>query len=157
MSPQAQTSSPTTLVVKRTFHASRERIFRAWTAAPELSAWFAPSDDFMIAAESHCQVGGDYRIEMRHLSGAIHIVTGTYRVVEPPARLVYTWRWDGKPDGIDTLVTVEFRAKEELTEVTLTHELLPSDEERAKHEHGWNGCLDSLTRFIDTGKASAEA
>jgi len=32
-----------------------------------------------------------------------------YRVVEPPKRLVYTWRWENEPDAPETLVTVEFR------------------------------------------------
>lgn len=154
MAAQAQTSSPTTLVIKRTFNAPRERVFRAWTSAPELASWFAPSDDFMIAADTDIQVGGTYRIEMRHVSGAIHTVVGTYRDIDAPSKLVYTWRWDGAPDRVDTLVTVEFRSKGDATEITLTHEMLPSDEERTKHEHGWNGCLDRLTRFIDTGNAA---
>ena len=152
MSAQAQTSSPVALVVKRTFKAPRERIFRAWTSAPELSAWFAPSDDFMIAADTDLQVGGSYRIEMRHVSGQVHIVRGSYREIDAPNKLVYTWRWEGAPT--DTLVTVEFRPKGDATEITLTHEMLPSDEERAKHEQGWNGCMARLARFLDTGNAS---
>jgi len=34
---------------------------------------------------------------------------GVYRVVEPPKRLVYTWRWENEPDAPEPLVTVEFR------------------------------------------------
>lgn len=152
MSAQAQTSSPATLVIKRTFKAPRERVFRAWTDAPELSAWFAPSDDFMIAADTDLHVGGEYRIEMRHVSGAIHIVRGSYREIDAPNKLVYTWRWEGA--AADTLVTVEFRGRGDSTEITLTHAMLPNDEERTKHAQGWNGCVARLERYLDTGNAS---
>src|SRR4051794_17899345 len=134
--PQTQTSSPTStatqppVVIKRTFHAPRERVFRAWTDAPELAAWFAPSDDFMIAASSDLQIGGGYRISMTHVSGAVHTVTGTYREIKTPEKLVYTWQWETNPDPVETLVTIDFRAQGDSTEVTLTHELLPSEESR---------------------------
>ena len=155
MSATAQTSAPT-LVVKRTFKAPRERVFRAWTSAPELASWFAPSDDFMIDAVADCHTGGDYRIEMRHVSGQVHTVRGTYREVNPPSKLVYTWRWDGAPEAVDTLVTVEFRNQEGAAEITLTHEMLPDQESRGKHEDGWKGCMTRLARFMDTGNARAQ-
>jgi hypothetical protein len=41
-------------------------------------------------------------------------------------------------------VSVEFIERGAATEVVLRHEGLPSDEERAKHEHGWTGCVDKL-------------
>jgi len=36
--------------------------------------------------------------------GAEHQLIGVYRVVEPPKRLVYTWRWKNEPDAPETLV-----------------------------------------------------
>ena len=50
------------------------------------------------------------------------IVGGTYREVEPPLRLVYTWRWETGPaaDGSESLVTVEIEAREGRTESVLT-------------------------------------
>jgi uncharacterized protein YndB with AHSA1/START domain len=108
----------------------------------------------MIAASSDLQIGGGYRISMTHVNGAVHTVTGTYREIKTPEKLVYTWQWETNPDPVETLVTIDFRAQGDSTEVTLTHELLPSEESRAKHTEGWNGCFDRLARFIDTGSGS---
>jgi uncharacterized protein YndB with AHSA1/START domain len=70
-------------------------------------------------------------------------VSGVYREVDPPKKVVYTWTWEGGP-VTETLVSVEFIERGAATEVVLRHEGLPSDEERAKHEHGWTGCVDKL-------------
>ena len=42
---KAQTSPETTLQLKRTFAAPRDRVFRAWTDAHILAQWFAPSPE----------------------------------------------------------------------------------------------------------------
>jgi uncharacterized protein YndB with AHSA1/START domain len=45
------------------------------------------------------------------------------------------------------VVTLEFHERGKQTEVVLTHENFASAESRDRHEHGWNGCLDSLVKF----------
>jgi hypothetical protein len=35
------------------------------------------------------------------------------------------------------------------TEIQLTHENLPNVEQRDKHEHGWNGCIQQLANFLN--------
>ena len=46
----------------------------------------------------------------------------------------------------DILVTIEFYQVVDC--VLLTHEHLLNAEQRDKHEHGWNGCINQLTKFI---------
>jgi len=94
-------------------------------------------------AEVDLRVGGKYRIEMHAPDGATHIVSGEYREVAPPKRLVYTWGWE---DGTvkDSVVTVEFQERGKSTEVILRHERLPSAESRARHTEGWIGCMDKF-------------
>jgi uncharacterized protein YndB with AHSA1/START domain len=147
---KAQQSSPeTTLQMKRTFAAPRQRVFRAWTDAAELARWFAPSADYSaVVPELDLRVGGKYRIEMHHKGGNVHRLGGTYREILPPEKVVFTWRWDGDTRPEDSLVTIEFRDLGNSTEVILTHEQLPSVEERDKHAHGWTGCLEQLGKFL---------
>ena len=76
-----------------------------------------------------------------------HLI-GVYRVVEPPKKLVYTWRWESEPDAPETLVTVEFLDRGGATDLVLTHELFPNEAAKGKHEHGWTGCLDKLARVV---------
>jgi len=81
-------------------------------------------------------------------SNAAHPLVGEFLQVKPEEKLVYTWLWE---DGISpgtTRVTVEFYDHGSSTEVILTHELFPNEEERQKHSHGWNACFDHLERYL---------
>ena len=135
------------LRVRRTFQAPRERVFRAWTSAEELKRWHAPPLHTTSLAEVDPRVGGRYRIHMLAPDGAEHRVTGVYREIDPPKKLVFTWTWEGSAMG-DTLVTVEFLDRGATTELILTHELFPSEDARDQHEAGWNGVLDRLAQAL---------
>ena len=139
----ASPSLDTTLEIKRTFQASREKVFQAWTDPEKLNRWFAPSDDYEVSAECDPRPGGNYRVQMTHKDGNIHTVVGEYREVNPPEKLVFTWSWeDGGVQG--SLVTVDLQDLGESTEVTLTHSGFPSAEWRDKHNEGWSGALSRL-------------
>ena len=149
MATREQQRSTVTLRLRRTFRAPRERVFRAWTTPEEMKQWKAPGPMSTPVAEVDLRPGGKYRIHMQAPDGALHRLAGVYRVVEPPKRLVYTWRWEQEPDAPETLVTVEFRELGDATELILTHELFPSDEVRSKHESGWTACFEKLTRLVE--------
>jgi uncharacterized protein YndB with AHSA1/START domain len=147
-SPQSAATLQNSLVVSRTVQASRERVFSAWTEAAELARWFAPSADFTVVPTVDLRVGGDYRIEMQRNDGTSFTVFGTYREIVAPEKLTYTWQWEADPTASQTLVEIEFRSLGESTEVTLTHQFLPSEIERDKHSHGWDGCLNRLASLF---------
>jgi uncharacterized protein YndB with AHSA1/START domain len=145
-----QRSPETTLKVRRTFQAPRERVFRAWTDPVELGRWFAPSDEYStVVPVLELEVGGKYCVEMHHQGGNVHRVSGTYREIKPPEKIAFTWRWEHDPEVEESLVTIEFRDLGPSTEILLTHEHLPSTEQRDKHEHGWNGCIDQLANYLN--------
>jgi len=63
-----QVSTQPALQVKRTFQASRERVFRAWTDAKELARWFAPPSDYStVVPELDLRVGGN-SVSYTHLT-----------------------------------------------------------------------------------------
>jgi glutathione S-transferase len=137
-----------TLEIRRTLAAPRERVFDAWTRAEELRKWFAPGPLTTAVAESDLRVGGHYRITMRGPDGKEHTVRGVYQIVDPPRRLVYTWKWDDKPSAGESTVTVEFNDQGGSTEVVLRHDGLPNEKEVADHNHGWLGCLEKLEKAV---------
>lgn len=143
-----QEPSNITLEVRRTFAATRERVFRAWTTPEELRRWHAPPPLETPVAEVDLRVGGAYRVHMRAPDGAEYRVTGVYREVDPPTRLVYTWRWDTDPPSAETLVTVTFVDRGAQTEVVLRHERFPTTDARTRHEQGWHGCLGKLGQVL---------
>jgi len=146
---ETQTSPTTTLTLTRTFAAPRERVFRAWTDPKEMALWFAPSPDHsMVIAEYDFQVGGKYRFEVQHKSGNGRRIFGTYREIIPPEKLVFTWSWGEDAGAHVSVVTIEFRDLGKSTEITLTHEGLPSVEERDSHNQGWSGVFDQFANYL---------
>ena len=76
-------------------------------------------------------------------------MSGVYREIDPPRKLIYTWQWESIPGFPETLVTVEFRPRANGgTDVVLTHEGLPDENARTRHEHGWVLSLDKLSNLV---------
>jgi uncharacterized protein YndB with AHSA1/START domain len=140
----------TTLRLERTYRAPREAVFKAWTEAKALSRWWGPTDEYTsIVHAVDPRVGGKYRIEMRHVSGGVSIVGGVYRVVEAPSKLVFTFRWEeDKSEAEDTVVTAEFHARGDVTDLVVTHERFVNAEQRDLHLQGWTGTLDRLAKAL---------
>ncbi len=152
MTTERTTSLPT-LRLERTLAAPRERVFRAWTDAAEVSRWFAPTDQHTTGVvELEARVGGRYRIEMHAPNGNVHTVVGVFREVRPPRRLAFTWTWEGKDMG-ETLVTLDFQDLGGSTRLVLTHELFTSQALRDDHGKGWDGCLRRLATLVAASRA----
>lgn len=135
----------TVLTLRRTFQASRKRVFEAWTQPEAMSRWMAPSDAYEVKVpEADIRVGGRYRLEMHHPDSGVHRAAGTYKEVSPYEKLVFTWEWDGTDDIGETLVSVELLEAGEGTELVLTHERFPDAHAREQHAMGWEGCLSRL-------------
>jgi uncharacterized protein YndB with AHSA1/START domain len=92
------------------------------------------------------RVGGAYRIGNLLPDGKVLWISGTFEVVEPPRRLVYTWEIERDAFCSRELsrVTVRFEPLEIGTEVIVVHERIESEETRADHEKGWKACLENL-------------
>ena len=138
-----RTAAVPTLEVRRTIRAPRQKVFDAWTKAEELKKWHAPGPMHASLVEIDLRVGGRYRIVMTEPDGRDHGVSGVYREIDPPRKVVYTWSHEGDHVIKDTLVTLEFIDRGESTEVVLTH-AIADDKERASHAKGWTSILDKL-------------
>jgi uncharacterized protein YndB with AHSA1/START domain len=135
------------LIARRTIRASAERIFEAWTRPEHLLAWWGPRPVKCSGAQVDLRVGGRYRIDNAVPDGTTVVIEGEFREVEPPRKLVYTWRM-GSAMPESSLVTVRFEPRGDSTEVIVVHEQVPNEAVRRSHEEGWNGCLDGLEAFF---------
>jgi uncharacterized protein YndB with AHSA1/START domain len=144
--------SPTAVQVRRTFAAPRAQVFQAWIDPQIMSKWFArgPGMPPVKVVEADARVGGRYRVDtVCPPDNKVNQMTGTYRELDPPARLVFTWWWEGA-DFETSQVTVEFKELGPAsTEVILTHELLP-EHQREEHRKGWIGCFDLLEKALES-------
>jgi uncharacterized protein YndB with AHSA1/START domain len=161
--PKSPPSDWTVLQVRRTFAASRERVFQAWTDPELLRQWLTGPRGSSPHAEVDARVGGEFRISMTSRvgdlfallpgqTGVVHMV-GHYLEISPPERLVFTLGWEEfptihlEPDA--TTVTVEFNEQGDETEVVLTHERQPNRRIRAFHSYGWKGSLRKLGVLLE--------
>ncbi len=149
MTDQRTTSAPS-LVLRRVYDATPERLFAAWTSPKEAAVFMGPGNVKATDVEMDPRVGGSYRIVMVLEDGSRMPVRGIYREVVEPTRLSMTWRWeeDDTKDERDTLLTVEFLARGDKTELVLTHDGFASAESRDNHEHGWTAITEHLAAVL---------
>ena len=96
--------------------------------------------------EIDLRIGGDYLIHWDRTASGPKRLRGTYREIDRPRRLVFTWRWDGSED--DTVVAMDFIPRAGKTEVSLRHSGFTSIGDRDEHDVGWGFCFRSSTRLF---------
>jgi uncharacterized protein YndB with AHSA1/START domain len=125
--------------------ATREVVFEAWTDPQGLSEWMCPGDTFAVEATLDLRVGGSYRIVMKSKTRD-YVHTGVYQVVEPPSKLVFTWTRE--EDEAPTLVTVEFVAHGDESELVLTHERFHDAEVMKRYQGGWGQIAEKFATYL---------
>lgn len=139
--------APLTAAYDRAIDATPERIFHAWTDPEELKGWFGPGGFKTIEAEIDLRVGGRYRLVMRTPDGQLLAITGTYRAIEPPRRLVYTWIWEHAPAEV-MVVTVDLEPLGPTrTRILVAHAQIV-DGELGRYEGGWREGMERLDRLL---------
>lgn len=140
--------------ITRQFPLPPSEVFRLWTRPAHVKRWLHPSPEWSTpVVEIDLRAGGAYRLGFSDPEQAeLSFVVGRFLEIAENRRLVYTWGWE-PPDphaGVATIVTVEFAAIEEGSTVTVTHERLPSDEVRTRHDEGWRGALENLRLLVES-------
>ena len=145
------------VVLTRLIDAPRDHVFRAWTDPDQLRRWWGPGAFSCPEAEVDLRPGGSYRLVMAPTEGEPFVLGGTYREVDPPSRLVYTWRWETGPaaDGSESLVTVEFFEHGAATKLILTHTEFPASHGPAPYAMGWEGGLEKFEALLAGGVRDA--
>jgi uncharacterized protein YndB with AHSA1/START domain len=147
-----QASEVAAFRMERTFAATPEEVFDAWTNPLVLERWWAAAPTWSSpGCDVDLRVGGHYTLRMLGDDGELHVVAGEYREVTRPSRLVFTWCWQdegGPHPGHVSLVAIDFHGEGERTTVVLEHSGLPSQQSREGHGEGWNACFDSLSRRV---------
>ena len=138
-----------TVRLNQLFTAPREKVFHAWTDPKELKKWWGREGYTTPVVEIDLREGGNYHFEMHTPEGKILHLTGSYIEVRRPERLAMTWSWEGlvRDDGSIALVTVEFVARGNQTEIVLTHERLPATSIEG-HTAGWTGGFKRLAEYL---------
>lgn len=148
MSINEQVQDDQVLRIERLIPASPERLFELWSEPSELVKWWGPDGFDVPASALDVRPGGYWRTTMRSPQGDLHTVSGVYRTIDKPRRLVFTWGWDDDTGlrGHETEVTVTFEPAPGGTRMVLLQQAFENKDQRDRHNQGWSSSFDCLAR-----------
>jgi len=119
---QVSTPSDREIAITRVFDAPRKMVFDAFTKPELIKRWLLGPDGWtMPVCEVDLRVGGRYRYVWRkNDTGHEMGVSGEFREVTPPDRVVHTERFDEAWYEGEALITTAFVEKGGKTTVTMT-------------------------------------
>ncbi len=115
-----------------------ETVYTAWVSSDTV---IPPATSMDVLPE----VGGHYRLmmQMADFSGKNE---GKFLLVQPNARVTYTWEWNN--DGEVSTIDVRFKATREGTHIDLVHNGFSSAESVTNHDAGWDSYLEGFTKHL---------
>lgn len=141
--------------VSRTFEASLELLWKAWTEPEHFKNWYGPKGFTVPTCEIDLSVGGRHLWSMLSPDGREMFYTGIYKEVLPMERLVFTdsmsdaegnilGMGEGMPESMG--VTVTFIHEAGKTTVTVSHAGYGPNADYAAM--GWEQAFDKLTEVL---------
>lgn len=133
-----------------------ERVFTALTTQ-EVTAWWGDDGTYRTTdLVADLRVGGKWKASGLGVDGHAFSVEGEYLVVEPPRKIVQTWRpdWDG---GRATTLTYLLTPTEAGTLLTVRHEGFAQDQAESCRSHagGWEMVLGWLQSWLSAAPVPA--
>jgi uncharacterized protein YndB with AHSA1/START domain len=128
----------------REFDAPIALVFDVLTKPEHVRYWFAPFADKMTVCSIDLRVGGNYHQAFVTPDGVECSFRGTYLEVEPPTRLVETWRFEGWPD-VEAVETVALHEAGGVTTLTMT--LAFGDQAGREHMTKTDGQEDTFDKM----------
>jgi uncharacterized protein YndB with AHSA1/START domain len=142
------------LVLTRVFDAPPSLVFKAWTDPQHLAQWWGPHGFTNPRCEVDVRPGGAIRIDMRGPDGTVYPMTGTFREVVAPERIVFASSAldaQGKP-LFEVLTTVTFAEAGGKTTLTLHARVVTATAAAAPYlqgmDAGWTQSLERLADYV---------
>lgn len=130
--------------------APPDRVFKALTDPKEIVRWWGSADTYRTEEwTADFRVGGRWRALGRAADGKPFRVEGEFLEIDPPRKVVQSWRpdWDG-----DHVTTVTYRLDSIAggTRVTVRHTGFGERREACKgHGEGWEKVLAWLQKHLE--------
>jgi uncharacterized protein YndB with AHSA1/START domain len=146
------------MVLSRTIAAPRELVFKAWTDPKQMAQWWGPNMFTVPLIELDVRPGGAIRIDMRGPDGTVYPMSGVFREIAEPERLIFasTAVEDEQGDPqLQTLSTITFTEQGGGTEVKWQERVTKATPKAAGAlegmEEGSRQTLDRLAKFLEKG------
>ncbi len=75
--------------ISHAFHASREKVWEAWTKQEHLLQWFGPKGSTLQSAKLDLRIGGMFHYHMSHPNGMELWGRWVFQSINPPDKLVF--------------------------------------------------------------------
>ena len=134
------------ITVTRTISASAEQVFDVWLDPKSPGGpWFGTERVILNAV-----VDGLFYHAVKH-EGRTWPHYGRFLQIDRPRRVEHTWMSEATK-GVESVVTITFEARDDLTDVTLHHSGIPDDELGRSHQDGWTWMLSMLEQRFRSKK-----
>jgi uncharacterized protein YndB with AHSA1/START domain len=136
-----------TFVIERTYDATPDRVFAAWSDQAAKGRWFGPPEKPEGSYSLDFRVGGREHLIIAVPDGPSYSFDALYQDIVDGQRIVYTYDMHLDEQRISVSVaTVEIEAAGAATKLTLTEQgvFLDGLDDPAEREHGTNVLMDTL-------------
>lgn len=137
------------LIIKREFEVPKSLVFTALTEHEHIRKWNSPKNLNVTFSEGELKVGGRYSYGMQSGEGPEFVMTGEYKEIAQPDRLVYTQSRLGAP-GPETEISIILEEHEGKTTMEFHHSGFPSKEYRDGAIHGWIDAFEKLKNHLNS-------
>ena len=138
-----------TLELSRRFDAPPEEVFDAWLDK-DWGQWLPPAGAHCEVVEITPRIGGRYRVQMRMGDGREVEISGVYRDISRPKKIVMTWM--GNYNNQETVITLTFQPDRGGTLMSLKQEGFHEEAQRDGYRSGWTGAggsFDKLAAYLE--------
>ncbi|QMW23026.1 SRPBCC family protein [Sandaracinobacteroides saxicola] len=140
---------PGTVNLHRVLPATPDKVFRAFTDADAMAQWLPPYGFTAHVHHMDARDGGSFRMSFTNFTtGHAHGFGGDYHEFVPGRRLRYTDRFDDPAMPGEMMVTVDMKAVDGGTDLTIEQAGIPDAIPVAMCYLGWQDSLDKLARLV---------
>lgn len=139
-----------TLTIKRTFNASRELVWKAWTQPEHIANWWGPRGMKTNVKKHDFKVGGEWEYTMTMPDGNEFISEGKYSKIEVLEVIESSANFKPMTEGV-TIVAIFIDANEKtefIFKVIHPTEEYCKQQEEMGFMNGWGSVFDGLENYI---------
>jgi uncharacterized protein YndB with AHSA1/START domain len=143
-----------TLEITRTINVPQQAVWDAWTQPEKFNQWFMPSPFKVASSEFDLHPGGQLKVETQSPDGLVMLMTGEFKAVDKPNKLVMTNSpLDENGNKLfEVQHTVELSEAGGQTKMKVISEVMSAgpnaDRPLAGMEQGLNQALDQLSSIL---------